>query len=67
MDVGGKREQHVAREIGGMYTSRRTGYTGSQSAHWNQFALQADYALSKRTDVHLEGDGLWGGVGTQWA
>ncbi|MEM5315657.1 porin [Paraburkholderia sp. JHI869] len=34
--------------------------TGSSSAHWNQFGLQADYALSKRTDVYLEGVGVWG-------
>ncbi|PVX97895.1 porin [Paraburkholderia unamae] len=34
--------------------------TGSASAHWNQFGLQADYALSKRTDVYLEGVGVWG-------
>jgi general bacterial porin, GBP family len=34
--------------------------TGSRSAHWNQFGLQADYALSKRTDVYLEGTGVWG-------
>jgi general bacterial porin, GBP family len=33
---------------------------GSNSAHWHQFALQADYALSKRTDVYLEGVGMWG-------
>jgi general bacterial porin, GBP family len=34
--------------------------TGSNSVHWNQFGLQADYSLSKRTDVYLEGVGLWG-------
>jgi predicted porin len=34
--------------------------TGSSSAHWNQFGLQADYALSKRTDVYVEGVGVWG-------
>ncbi|WP_433704243.1 porin [Paraburkholderia sacchari] len=37
---------------------------GSTSAHWHQFALQADYALSKRTDVYLEGVGVWGAAGT---
>ncbi|WP_322103593.1 porin [Paraburkholderia sp. J41] len=53
--------------IGGMYTYTTmrgtlplTSVTGSNSAHWNQFGLQADYALSKRTDVYLEGVGLWG-------
>jgi general bacterial porin, GBP family len=25
------------------------------SSHWNQFGLQADYALSRRTDLYLEG------------
>jgi general bacterial porin, GBP family len=34
--------------------------TGSNSAHWNQFGLQADYSLSKRTDVYVEGVGVWG-------
>ena len=33
---------------------------GSNSAHWYQFALQGDYALSKRTDVYLEGVGMLG-------
>jgi general bacterial porin, GBP family len=28
---------------------------GNASPHWNQFMLQADYALSRRTDVYLEG------------
>jgi GBP family porin len=27
----------------------------SGSSHWNQFGLQADYALSKRTDLYAEG------------
>lgn len=25
------------------------------SSHWNQFGLQADYALSRRTDLYAEG------------
>ena len=52
--------------IGAMYTYTNangdgidTG-TGSRSAHWNQFGVQADYALSKRTDVYVQGVGLWG-------
>ncbi|QGZ60535.1 porin [Paraburkholderia acidisoli] len=56
-----------ALSVGGMYayTTMRgalpeSAYTGSNSAHWNQFGLQADYALSKRTDVYIEGVGLWG-------
>ncbi|SDB84741.1 porin [Paraburkholderia lycopersici] len=53
--------------IGAMYTytnvngSNSVLYAnGSNSAHWHQFGLQADYALSKRTDVYLEGVGMWG-------
>jgi general bacterial porin, GBP family len=51
--------------IGAMYTyTNMNGTTlnagGSNSAHWNQFGLQADYSLSKRTDIYLEGVGLWG-------
>jgi general bacterial porin, GBP family len=53
--------------IGAMYTYTNangsavdTQNTGSNSVHWNQFALQADYSLSKRTDVYLEGTGVWG-------
>jgi predicted porin len=52
--------------IGGMYTYTNAlgnavdNGSGSRSAHWNQFGLQADYALSKRTDVYLEGVGVWG-------
>ncbi|HEV3428123.1 MAG TPA: porin [Paraburkholderia sp.] len=51
--------------IGAMYTYTNVNGSslnanGSNSAHWHQFALQADYALSKRTDVYLEGVGMWG-------
>ncbi len=52
--------------IGAMYTYTNANGgvinagTNSNSAHWNQFGLQADYALSKRTDVYLEGVGVWG-------
>ncbi|MCX5541634.1 porin [Paraburkholderia sp. CNPSo 3076] len=51
--------------IGAMYTYTNANGSvldanGSDSAHWHQFALQADYALSKRTDVYLEGVGMWG-------
>lgn len=52
--------------IGAMYTytnangSLLSNAGGGQTAHWNQFGLQADYALSKRTDVYLEGVGVWG-------
>ncbi|WP_321959861.1 porin [Paraburkholderia sp. J7] len=51
--------------IGAMYTYTNANGSvldanGSNSAHWHQFALQADYSLSKRTDVYLEGVGMWG-------
>lgn len=51
--------------IGAMYTYTNANgsairVAGSGSAHWHEFALQADYALSKRTDVYLEGVGLIG-------
>ena len=35
--------------LAGMYV-----YTNGNGAHWHQGALQADYLLSKRTDVYLE-------------
>lgn len=44
--------------IGGAYTYTRghfEGFNGSTSPKWNQFVLQGDYALSRRTDVYLEG------------
>jgi general bacterial porin, GBP family len=40
--------------IAGAYTYTR-GSLDATSPHWNQFNLQADYALSKRTDVYLQG------------
>jgi general bacterial porin, GBP family len=52
--------------LGAMYTytnangSLLANEGGGRTAHWNQFGLQADYALSKRTDVYLEGVGVWG-------
>ena len=33
------------------------------SSHWNQFGLQADYALSRRTDIYAEGVMSAGGNG----
>ncbi|MEI6000523.1 porin [Paraburkholderia bengalensis] len=41
--------------IAGSYTYTRASL-GSQSPHWNQFNLQTAYALSKRTDVYLQGE-----------
>ncbi|WP_027794766.1 porin [Paraburkholderia acidipaludis] len=31
-----------------------SGSTNNRSSHWNQFGLQADYSLSKRTDLYAE-------------
>jgi general bacterial porin, GBP family len=38
-----------ALSLAGMYV-----YTGASTVHWHQGALQADYQLSKRTDVYAE-------------
>jgi len=40
--------------IAGGYTYTRGSLAGTRP-HWNQFNLQTDYALSKRTDVYLQG------------
>lgn len=36
----------------GLRNTPASGSTNNLSAHWNQFGLQADYALSKRTDLY---------------
>lgn len=44
--------------LGGAYTytdGSLSRAAGNASPHWNQFMLQADYALSHRTDLYLEG------------
>ncbi|MFM0212148.1 porin [Paraburkholderia sediminicola] len=41
--------------IAGSYTYTRASLAGT-SPHWNQFNLQTAYALSKRTDVYLQGE-----------
>ncbi|BCZ82495.1 porin [Paraburkholderia terrae] len=38
----------------GLRSTPRTSATSNSSAHWNQFGVQADYALSKRTDIYAE-------------
>ncbi len=65
IEVNGRYQLTPALGIGAMYTYTNVNGSvlydnGSNSAHWHQFALQADYALSKRTDVYLEGVGLRG-------
>ncbi|CAD6509959.1 Outer membrane porin protein [Paraburkholderia kirstenboschensis] len=41
--------------IAGSYTYTRASLSGTRP-HWNQFNLQTAYALSKRTDVYLQGE-----------
>lgn len=45
--------------LGAAYTYtqalQKTPAVSNGSGHWNQFGLQADYALSKRTDIYAEG------------
>ncbi|MEX3933073.1 porin [Paraburkholderia phymatum] len=41
--------------IAGSYTYTRASLAGTRP-HWNQFNLQTAYALSKRTDVYLQGE-----------
>jgi predicted porin len=52
-EVNAKYNLTPALGLGAAYT-----YTNAKqnngSAHWNQFGLQADYALSKRTDVYAQ-------------
>jgi GBP family porin len=43
-----------ALSLAGAYTYTRASL-GGVHAHWNQVNLQTDYALSKRTDVYLQG------------
>jgi GBP family porin len=40
----------------GSYTYTRANFGGGVNPNYNQANLQADYALSKRTDVYLQGD-----------
>jgi general bacterial porin, GBP family len=38
----------------GLRNTAGSGDSNNRSAHWNQFGLQADYSLSKRTDLYAE-------------
>lgn len=42
--------------LGGSYTYTRANFGGGENPNYNQINLQADYSLSKRTDVYLQGD-----------
>lgn len=48
-EINGIYQLTPALALAGMYV-----YTNGGGAHWHQGALQADYLLSKRTDVYLE-------------
>ncbi|MFX1676254.1 porin [Paraburkholderia sp. A2WS-5] len=38
----------------GLRNTPGSGASDNRSAHWNQFGLQADYSLSKRTDLYAQ-------------
>lgn len=52
-EVNAKYNLTPALGLGAAYTYTNAKVDGS-SAHWNQFGLQADYSLSKRTDVYAQ-------------
>ncbi|CAD6531423.1 Outer membrane porin protein [Paraburkholderia hiiakae] len=57
-EVNGRYALTPQLSLGGAYTYTDGSVSrveGNASPHWNQFMLQADYALSRRTDVYLEG------------
>jgi GBP family porin len=53
-EVNGRYALTPAVSLAGAYTYTLGSINGA-SPKWNQFNLQADYALSKRTDVYVEG------------
>lgn len=52
-EVNAKYNLTPALGLGAAYTYTNTKVDGG-SSHWNQFGLQADYSLSKRTDVYAQ-------------
>ncbi|NHH81176.1 porin [Burkholderia gladioli] len=52
-EVNGKYNLTPALGLGIAYTYSN-GRLGTNNAHWNQVGLQADYSLSKRTDVYAQ-------------
>ncbi|KVN33333.1 porin [Burkholderia pyrrocinia] len=52
-EVNAKYNLTPALGLGAAYTYTNAKANG-ESTHWNQFGLQADYALSKRTDVYAQ-------------
>ncbi|MCC8400766.1 porin [Paraburkholderia sp. MMS20-SJTN17] len=53
-EVNAKYALTPALSVSGAYTFTHGAYNGSSPA-WNSAMLQTDYALSKRTDIYLEG------------
>jgi predicted porin len=53
-EVNGKYNVTAAMTLGAAYTYSN-GAAASEGFHVNQFGLHSDYALSKRTDVYLQG------------
>ncbi len=54
-EVNGRYALTPAVSLAGSYTYTVASMNGARPK-WNQFGLQADYALSKRTDVYVEGE-----------
>ncbi|CAM2151554.1 general bacterial porin, GBP family [Pararobbsia alpina] len=57
-EVNGRYALTPALSLAGAYTftdGKYEGTLGNQSPKWQQVSLQTDYALSKRTDVYVEG------------
>ncbi|AIO44413.1 porin [Burkholderia cenocepacia] len=52
-EINGKYNLTPALGLGAAYTYTSAKQNG-QSTHWNQFGVQADYSLSKRTDVYAQ-------------
>lgn len=60
-EINGRYDVTPAFYVGAAYTYTQglrntpgSGDTGNRAAHWNQFGLQADYALSRRTDLYAQ-------------
>ncbi|WP_109480825.1 porin [Paraburkholderia sp. C35] len=60
-EVNAKYNLTPAMSLGAAYTYTQglrntpgTSPTGNRAAHWNQFGVLADYAMSKRTDLYAE-------------
>ncbi|MGU7775288.1 porin [Burkholderia sp. MR1-5-21] len=54
-EINGRYALTPALSLAGSYTYTDSRIVG-QTPSWHQFNLQADYALSKRTDVYLQGE-----------